>query len=97
VRLWDSYFAESGPDERSTLHLFVCSAFLIHWKRLLLEQCDFQGFCLRNFYVTFFLLLKFFIFLPKRYLQKKYGRVRIPHQVQARIFVANFAYFFGQI
>lgn len=43
VRLWDSYFAESGPDERSTLHLFVCSAFLIHWKRLLLEQCDFQG------------------------------------------------------
>ena len=43
VRLWDSYFAEPGPDERSTLHLFTCSAFLIHWKRLLLEQCDFQG------------------------------------------------------
>lgn len=46
VRLWDSYFAENGPDERSTLHLFVCSAFLLHWKRLLLEQCDFQGLML---------------------------------------------------
>jgi len=46
VRLWDSYFAENGPDERSSLHLFVCSAFLIHWKRLLLEQCDFQGLML---------------------------------------------------
>lgn len=46
VRLWDSYFAEPGPDERSTLHLFTCSAFLIHWKRLLLEQCDFQGLML---------------------------------------------------
>ena len=46
VRLWASYFAENGPDERSTLHLFVCSAFLIHWKRLLLEQCDFQGMIL---------------------------------------------------
>lgn len=43
VRLWDSYFSEAGADERSSLHLFVCAAFLIHWKRLLLDQCDFQG------------------------------------------------------
>lgn len=43
MRLWDSYFSEAGADERSSLHLFVCAAFLIHWKRLLLDQCDFQG------------------------------------------------------
>jgi len=41
IRLWDAYLAES--DGFVSLHLFVCSAFLLYWKQILIQQTDFQG------------------------------------------------------
>ena len=41
IRLWDAYLAEQ--DGFKSLHLFVCASFLIFWKRLILEQTDFQS------------------------------------------------------
>lgn len=41
IRLWDSYLAE--PDGFVSLHLFVCAAFLLFWKQILIQQTDFQG------------------------------------------------------
>ncbi|KAI0051861.1 RabGAP/TBC [Auriscalpium vulgare] len=41
VRMWDTYLAE-GPDAFSQFHLYVCSAFLVHWSEKLREM-DFQG------------------------------------------------------
>ncbi|XP_055844752.1 TBC1 domain family member 22B [Episyrphus balteatus] len=41
IRLWDTYLAES--DGFAQLHLYVCAAFLLHWRTQLLNQTDFQG------------------------------------------------------
>ena len=41
IRLWDAYLSEQ--DGFVSLHLFVCAAFLIYWKQILIQQTDFQG------------------------------------------------------
>ena len=40
IRLWDTYLAEK--DGFSRFHLYVCAAFLIHWKNDLLKKTDFH-------------------------------------------------------
>ncbi|XP_050437959.1 TBC1 domain family member 22B isoform X2 [Adelges cooleyi] len=44
IRLWDTYLAES--DCFATFQLYVCAAFLLHWRQELLEEKDFQGLML---------------------------------------------------
>ncbi|XP_036327140.1 TBC1 domain family member 22B-like isoform X2 [Rhagoletis pomonella] len=44
IRLWDTYLAES--DGFALFHLYVCAAFLLHWKDRLMQQNDFQGLLL---------------------------------------------------
>uniref|UniRef100_A0A1A9W9E3 Rab-GAP TBC domain-containing protein n=1 Tax=Glossina brevipalpis TaxID=37001 RepID=A0A1A9W9E3_9MUSC len=44
IRLWDTYLAES--DGFALFHLYVCAAFLLHWKDQLMQQNDFQGLLL---------------------------------------------------
>uniref|UniRef100_W8BWT6 TBC1 domain family member 22B n=1 Tax=Ceratitis capitata TaxID=7213 RepID=W8BWT6_CERCA len=44
IRLWDTYLAES--DGFALFHLYVCAAFLLHWKDRLMQQNDFQGLML---------------------------------------------------
>ncbi|XP_005995486.1 TBC1 domain family member 22B [Latimeria chalumnae] len=41
IRLWDTYQAEA--EGFSHFHLYVCAAFLIKWKKEILEERDFQG------------------------------------------------------
>ncbi|CAK1552367.1 unnamed protein product [Leptosia nina] len=41
IRLWDTYLAES--DGFATFQLYVCAAFLLHWRERLLRERDFQG------------------------------------------------------
>ena len=41
IRLWDTYLSEEG-DGFSRFHLYVCAAFLIHWKAELLKKTDFH-------------------------------------------------------
>uniref|UniRef100_A0AAY4DC30 Rab-GAP TBC domain-containing protein n=1 Tax=Denticeps clupeoides TaxID=299321 RepID=A0AAY4DC30_9TELE len=41
IRLWDTYQAE--PEGFSHFHLYVCAAFLVHWRKEVLEEKDFQG------------------------------------------------------
>jgi len=40
IRLWDTYLAQA--DGFSHFHLYVCAAFLIHWKSELLKKADFH-------------------------------------------------------
>ncbi|XP_047596584.1 TBC1 domain family member 22A isoform X3 [Lutra lutra] len=40
VRLWDTY--QSEPDGFSHFHLYVCAAFLVRWRKEILEERDFQ-------------------------------------------------------
>ncbi|KAK3544793.1 hypothetical protein QTP86_027549 [Hemibagrus guttatus] len=40
IRLWDTYQAE--PEGFSHFHLYVCAAFLVHWRKEILEEKDFQ-------------------------------------------------------
>lgn len=55
IRLWDTYLAES--DGFASFQLYVCAAFLLHWRRELLIERDFQvikiGLYLRIWYVSF--------------------------------------------
>ncbi|XP_069693868.1 TBC1 domain family member 22B [Periplaneta americana] len=44
IRLWDTYLAES--DGFASFQLYVCAAFLLHWRRELLVEKDFQGLML---------------------------------------------------
>ncbi|KDR16026.1 TBC1 domain family member 22A [Zootermopsis nevadensis] len=44
IRLWDTYLAES--DGFASFQLYVCAAFLLHWRRELLMEKDFQGLML---------------------------------------------------
>ncbi|XP_012252399.2 TBC1 domain family member 22B isoform X2 [Athalia rosae] len=44
IRLWDTYLAES--DKFASFQLYVCAAFLLRWRRHLLQQPDFQGLML---------------------------------------------------
>lgn len=44
IRLWDTYLAES--DGFAAFQLYVCAAFLLHWRRELLLEKDFQGLML---------------------------------------------------
>nr|XP_023029239.1 TBC1 domain family member 22B [Leptinotarsa decemlineata] len=44
IRLWDTYLAEN--DCFATFQLYVCAAFLLHWKEDLMQQRDFQGLLL---------------------------------------------------
>lgn len=41
IRLWDTYQAE--PEGFSHFHLYVCAAFLIKWRKEILDEEDFQG------------------------------------------------------
>lgn len=41
IRLWDTYLAES--DGFATFQLYVCAAFLLHWRERLMQEKDFQG------------------------------------------------------
>lgn len=41
IRLWDTYLAES--DTFASFQLYVCAAFLLHWREELLSEKDFQG------------------------------------------------------
>lgn len=41
IRLWDTYLAES--DSFALFQLYVCAAFLLHWREMLLRENDFQG------------------------------------------------------
>nr|XP_023423107.1 TBC1 domain family member 22A isoform X4 [Cavia porcellus] len=40
VRLWDTY--QSEPEGFSHFHLYVCAAFLVRWRKKILEERDFQ-------------------------------------------------------
>uniref|UniRef100_A0A4X2MD91 TBC1 domain family member 22A n=1 Tax=Vombatus ursinus TaxID=29139 RepID=A0A4X2MD91_VOMUR len=40
VRLWDTY--QSEPEGFSHFHLYVCAAFLVRWRKKILEEKDFQ-------------------------------------------------------
>lgn len=40
IRLWDTY--QSEPEGFSHFHLYVCAAFLVRWRREILEERDFQ-------------------------------------------------------
>lgn len=44
IRLWDTYLAES--DSFASFQLYVCAAFLLHWRQDLLLERDFQGLML---------------------------------------------------
>uniref|UniRef100_A0A8C4QSC4 TBC1 domain family, member 22B n=1 Tax=Eptatretus burgeri TaxID=7764 RepID=A0A8C4QSC4_EPTBU len=44
IRLWDTYQAE--PEGFSQFHLYVCAAFLTHWRKEILSEKDFQGLML---------------------------------------------------
>ncbi|CAH2093400.1 unnamed protein product [Euphydryas editha] len=41
IRLWDTYLAES--DGFAIFQLYVCAAFLLHWRERLILEKDFQG------------------------------------------------------
>ncbi|XP_017781025.1 PREDICTED: TBC1 domain family member 22B [Nicrophorus vespilloides] len=41
IRLWDTYLAEC--DTFASFQLYVCAAFLLNWKKQLLNENDFQG------------------------------------------------------
>ncbi|CAL1568620.1 unnamed protein product [Knipowitschia caucasica] len=41
IRLWDTYQAE--PEGFSHFHLYVCAAFLVRWRKEILDERDFQG------------------------------------------------------
>lgn len=40
IRLWDTYLAES--DGFAVFQLYVCAAFLLHWREKLLKETEFQ-------------------------------------------------------
>lgn len=40
IRLWDTYLSES--DGFAVFQLYVCAAFLLHWREQLLQENDFQ-------------------------------------------------------
>lgn len=40
IRLWDTYLAES--DGFAVFQLYVCAAFLLHWREQLLKESEFQ-------------------------------------------------------
>ncbi|XP_058860701.1 TBC1 domain family member 22B isoform X4 [Acipenser ruthenus] len=44
IRLWDTYQAEA--EGFSHFHLYICAAFLIKWRKEILEAVDFQGLLL---------------------------------------------------
>ncbi|KAL1129693.1 hypothetical protein AAG570_012637 [Ranatra chinensis] len=44
IRLWDTYLAEL--DTFASFQLFVCAAFLLHWRKDLILEKDFQGLML---------------------------------------------------
>lgn len=41
LRLWDTYLAEG--DSVAAFQVYICAAFLLHWKKRLLSEKDFQG------------------------------------------------------
>ncbi|XP_006021860.1 TBC1 domain family member 22A-like isoform X2 [Alligator sinensis] len=41
IRLWDTY--QSEPEGFSHFHLYVCAAFLVKWRKEILEEKDFQN------------------------------------------------------
>ncbi|XP_018322262.1 TBC1 domain family member 22B isoform X2 [Agrilus planipennis] len=44
IRLWDTYLAEG--DSFASFQLYVCAAFLLYWRDMLLLETDFQGLML---------------------------------------------------
>lgn len=59
IRLWDTYLAES--DGFALFQLYVCAAFLLYWKKQLLEEKDFQV----NFILIFLLRPNVLFRFPK--------------------------------
>lgn len=49
IRLWDTYLAES--DGFAVFQLYVCAAFLLHWREQLLQEKDFQVSCIGTLWV----------------------------------------------
>lgn len=47
IRLWDTYLAES--DGFAVFQLYVCAAFLLHWREQLLQEKDFQVSCVGTY------------------------------------------------
>lgn len=47
IRLWDTYLAES--DGFAVFQLYVCAAFLLHWREQLLKETEFQV-CYTKYY-----------------------------------------------
>lgn len=62
IRLWDTYLAES--DCFATFQLYVCAAFLLHWRQGLLEEKDFQVI---NIDYCIFLILLIIIYFSGTY------------------------------
>jgi hypothetical protein len=56
IRLWDTYLAES--DGFAVFQLYVCAAFLLHWREQLLQENDFQ---VRKYFVQLTQLKRSFI------------------------------------
>lgn len=58
IRLWDTYLAES--DGFAVFQLYVCAAFLLHWREQLLQEKDFQvslgveDILMKNKFIRFF-------------------------------------------
>lgn len=58
IRLWDTYLAES--DGFAVFQLYVCAAFLLHWREQLLQEKDFQvGLILSANLISIFLMCSF--------------------------------------
>jgi TBC1 domain family member 2 len=53
IRLWDTYLAES--DGFAVFQLYVCAAFLLHWRDQLIQEKDFQVKFIGNSFVAFFI------------------------------------------
>lgn len=62
IRLWDTYLAES--DGFAVFQLYVCAAFLLHWREQLLQEKDFQVCLYINSYSLLAIQLIFCFILP---------------------------------
>lgn len=59
IRLWDTYLAES--DGFATFQLYVCAAFLLHWREKLLREKDFQVQFINLINMYFLILIDLFL------------------------------------
>lgn len=58
IRLWDTYLAES--DGFAVFQLYVCAAFLLHWREQLLKETEFQvQKSIYMYYISFLTINKY--------------------------------------